>query len=105
MAIIPFTILDSARAPAAGANVGGGLIAAIYLPTGSDNVTFQLQYSPDSGTTWEPINDESDTPLAITYLAGGALHQINPPVRAPLFRLYGVTGNVNGAAAAEIYTI
>ena len=104
MAIHQVTIANSARTSDA-ANIGGGLIAAIHLPTGSENATFNLQYSPDGGTTWDPINDESATPLAITYLAGGALHQINPPVRAPLVRLYGVTGDETGALVCEIHTV
>lgn len=105
MAIHSMTIPDGARVPAAGVAVGGGLITAIHLPTGSDNVTFQPQYSPDAGVTWDPINDESDTPLVITYLAAGALHQINPPIRAPLFRLYGNTGNETGDLVCEVHTV
>ena len=105
MAIHDMVIPDGARIPVAGVNVGGALIAAIHIPTGSDNATFQPQYSPDAGTTWDPINDESETPLVITYLAGGAMHQINPPIRAPLFRLYGNTGNETGAITCEIHTI
>ena len=107
MAIFTVTIPDGA--PGAGlsnsANIGGGLIAAVHIPTGSENATFGFDYSPDGGTTWDPVNDESATPLAITYLAGGALHQINPPVRAPLVRLRGNTGNETGALVCEIHTV
>ena len=104
MAIHQVTIADSARISDA-ANIGGGLIAAIHIPTGSENVTFNIQYSPDGGTTWDPVNDESNTPIAITYLAGGAMHQINPPIRAPYCRLYGVTGNETGDLVCEIHTV
>jgi len=106
MAIYDVTILDGA--PGGGvsnaANIGGGLIAAIYIPTGSENVTFTLLYSAD-GTTFDPICDESDSPITITYLAGGALHQINPPVRAPIVKLKGETGNETGDLVCEIHTV
>ena len=104
MAIYDVTIADGAQVSGSAA-IGGGLIAAIHIPTGSDNATFNLQYSPDAGTTWDPICDESLTPLVITMLAGGAMHQINPPIRSPLVRIYGVTGNETGALACEIHTV
>ena len=107
MAIHDVTIATGAGGAglSSAANIGGGLIAAIYIPTGSENVTFTLQYSPDAGTTYVPVCDESLTPITITYLTGGALHQINPPVRAPLVKLKGMTGNETGALACEIHTV
>ena len=104
MPIYAATIPNGAQVSNA-VNVGGGLISAVHIPTGSDNASFNLQYSPDNGTTFDPVTDESDTPIAITYLAGGQMAQINPPVRAPLVRLYGVTGNETGALACEIHTV
>lgn len=104
MAIHKVTFAASAQVSGA-ANIGGGLISAIHIPTGSDNASFNVQYSPDAGTTWDPVNDESDSPIAITYLAGGAMHQINPPIRAPYCRLYGVTGAETDALVCEIHTV
>jgi hypothetical protein len=105
MAIYSMTIPNGARVPAAGVSIGGGLVAAIHIPTGSENVTFQAQYSPDSGTTWDPCTDEAGNIVTLTYVSGGAMHQINPPVRAPLFRLYGVTGNETGNLVCEVHTV
>ena len=104
MAIFDVTIPDLDGQVSNAASIGGGLIAAIYLPTGSENVTFTLEYSAD-GTVFDPICDESLTPITITYLTGGALHQINPPVRAPIVRLKGETGEETGALACEIHTV
>lgn len=104
MPIFQVVVADEAQVSDA-AEIGGGLIAAVHLPTGMASATVGFEYSPDGGTTWDPINDESATPLAITYLAGGALHQINPPVRAPLVRLTTASAENSGPFTCEIHTV
>lgn len=103
MAIFDVTFTDGDQVSGA-VNIGGGMITAVFLPADSDNASFNLEYSPD-GTDFYPICDESDTPLAITYKADGAMHQINPPVRAPIVRLKGVTGVESPALTCEIHTV
>ena len=88
-----------------GHTLGGGMLVAVWIGTGSDNVTFALEYSPDDGVTWEPVTDEAGTAQAITYLAGGQMAQINPPVRAPYFRLYGETGVESAIVEYEFHTV
>lgn len=107
MSILTDTIPVGAQVPAngKGLNLGGGIITAIYLPTGGDGVTYDLEYSPDDGTTWDPVTDEAGTALQLTYVAGGALHQINPPVRCPYFRLNGGTNEADADLVYEVHTV
>ena len=107
MAILTDTIPVGAQIPAGGLglNLGGGLIVGVYIPTDADGVTYDLEYSPDDGTTWDPISDEAGTALQLTFVSGGALHQINPPVRAPYFRLNGGTNEADAAFEYEVHTV
>jgi len=105
MAIYSLTLVSGGKVPAAGVSIGGGLVAAIHIPTGGDSSTYQCQYSPDGGTTWDPCTDEGGNIVTITYVVGGAMHQINPPVRAPLFRIVGVSADETGNLVCEVHTV
>ena len=89
-----------------GHTLGGGMLVAVWLGTGGNGVTYQLEYSPDDGVTWEPVTDEAGTIQVITYLAGGHMAQINPPVRAPFFRIYGVSAiEADAVLEYEFHTV
>jgi hypothetical protein len=94
MPILNGSIPVGAQVPASGQNVGGGLIVAIYLGAGGDSTNYVLEHSADGGTTWGAICDE----------AGNAI-QINPPVRAPLFRLNGDTNEATAAFSYKVHTV
>lgn len=106
MAILTNEILVAAQTPASPDVVGGGLIVAVWLGTGGNGVTYALEASQDEGTTWYPVGDEGGTAIVITYVAGGQMAQINPPVRAPFFRLRGVTAaEADAALDYEVHTV
>ena len=97
MAVLKQTILTGATVPAddLGVSVGGGLIVGVFLPTGAQ-VSYEPQYSPDEGANWYPVTDIAGTTRTITFVAAG-MHNIDPPMRAPYFRLEAVA-----AEAADI---
>lgn len=105
MAVITATIADGGTSPAEGANIGGGLIVALYVFTGAEKTTsWALQYSPDEGTTWDPIQEEDGTDIVIVPETTGSMHILNPPIRAPFFRLVADTAQT-GAVNYEIHTV
>jgi hypothetical protein len=89
MPISSFIIPSGAQIPAsgAGASAGGGLIVAIDSPASLAGTTYDCEYSRDQGTTWIPVKNESGTARQITLAATAGLTQIDPPIRADLFRL------------------
>ena len=105
MAIYENSIPVGAQVPTAGDNIGGGLIAAVYMGAGGDGTTYDIEYSPDSGTTWDPVTDEAGTAIQITYVSGGAMHQINPPIRAPFVRINSDTNEADAALEYELHTV
>lgn len=106
MAIYTGTIPVGAQVDAnGGINIGGAMIVAIYLGAGGDSTNYDIEYSPDEGTTWDPVCDESDTAIQLTYKSGGALHQISPPIRAPFVRINGDTNEADAALSYEIHTV
>jgi len=105
MATITNSIAVGAQIPTSGDAVGGGMIVAVYLGAGGDGTTYSLEYSPDGGTTWDPITDEAGTAIELTYVSGGAIHQINPPIRAPLFRVNSDTNEADAALSYEVHTV
>lgn len=105
MAKISNTIPVGAQVPVSPDAVGGGMIVAIYLGVGGDGTTYSLEYSYDGGTTWDPITDEAGTAIELTYQTGGALHQINPPIRAPWFRINSDTNEADAALVTEVHTV
>ena len=80
------------------------MIVAIYIPALAAGTNYDLEYSTDGGTVWDPCTDEAGTILQITYLAGGMMAQINPPVRAPYFRLNSDT-NETAITTYEVHTV
>ena len=106
MATIEQVIPSGAQVPADDANaaLGGGMLVAVWMPTGMQGTTYDIEYSPDSGTTWDPVTDEAGTQIQITYLAGGAMFQINPPIRAPYVRINSDT-NETSAMTIELHTV
>jgi hypothetical protein len=98
MAILKQTILTGDTVPAddLGVSVGGGLIVGVFLPTGANGVTYEPQYSPDEGANWYPVQDIDGATRDITFVAAG-MHNIDPPMRAPYFRLES-----SAAEAADI---
>jgi hypothetical protein len=104
MTILSGSIPVGAQVPASGQNLGGGLIVAIYLGAGGDSTNYVLEHSADGGTTWGAICDEAGTAIQLVYTAEN-LHQINPPVRAPLFRLNGDTNEAGAAFSYKVHTV
>lgn len=104
MAILSNSIPVGAQIPAAGNNIGGGLIVAIYLGAGGESTDYFLEHSPDGGTTWGAVCDEAGVAIKVIYTAHN-LHQINPPVRAPLFRLNGDTNESGAVFPYKVHTV
>ena len=106
MAKISQILPNGAQIPAGGlgANIGGGMLVAVYMPASMAGTTYDIEYSPDEGTTWDPVTDEAGTQIQITYLAGGAMFQINPPIRAPYIRINSDT-NETAARTIELHTV
>ena len=104
MAILTNTIIVTSQTPVTGDAVGGGLIVAIYLGAGGDSTNYVLEHSADGGTTWGAIVDEAGNAQQLVYTAEN-LHQINPPVRAPLFRLNGDTNEADATFTYKVHTV
>ena len=104
MAILTNTIIVEAQTPATGDAVGGGLIVAVYLGAGGNSTNYVLEHSADGGTTWGAIVDEAGNAQQLVYAAEN-LHQINPPVRAPLFRLNGDTNEADATFTYKVHTV
>lgn len=104
MAILTNTIPVGAQIPAAGTNCGGGLIVAIKLGAGGDATNYVLEDSDDGGTTWGAICDEAGNAIQLVYTAEN-MHQINPPIRSPHFRLNGDTNEADAAFEYKVHTV
>jgi len=104
MAILTGSIPVGAQVPASGQNCGGGLIVAIYLGAGGQGTNYVLEHSADGGTTWGAVCDEAGNAIQLVYTAEN-LHQINPPVRAPLFRLNGDANETDAAFPYKVHTV
>ncbi len=104
MAILSNEILVGAQIPASGDVIGGGLIVAIFIGLGGNSTDYFLEASEDGGTTWGPVTDEAGAALKVVYSAGQTA-QINPPVRAPLFRLNGDTNEADATLDYKVHTV
>ena len=102
MPIASMTIPSGAQVPASGAGVaaGGGLIAAIDSPASLAGTAYDCEYSRDGGTTWIAIKSEAGVARQLTLAATAGLTQIDPPIRADLFRL---NSDVNETADRTFY--
>jgi hypothetical protein len=104
MAILKGSIAVGDQTPAVPQNVGGGLIVAIKLLDGGQSTNYNLEDSDDGGTTWGAVCDEAGNAIVLVYTAEN-MHQINPPVRAPLFRLNGDTNESGAAFKYNVHTV
>ena len=106
MATISQIIPNGVQVPAddKGASLGGGMLVAVWLPALMAGTTYDIEYSTDDGTVWDPVTDEAGAKITITYLAGGHMAQINPPIRAPYIRLNSDT-NETAARTIELHTV
>ena len=106
MATIQQVIPNGAQIPAGGLGsaLGGGMLVAVWLPALMAGTTYDIEYSTDGGTVWDPVTDEAGTLVQITFLAGGHMAQINPPIRAPYVRLNSDT-NETAERTIELHTV
>jgi gamma-glutamyltranspeptidase len=104
MPILTNSIAVGAQIPTAGTNIGGGLIVAIDLGAGGNSTNYDLEYSRDGGTTWGAVCDEAGTAIQLVYTAN-KMYQINPPVRAPFFRLNGDANEADAVFTYYIHTV
>ncbi len=104
MAILEGNIPIGVQIPASGQNCGGGMIVAIFIGAGGQGTNYDLEHSPDGGTTWGAVTDEAGVAQTLVY-AANKLYQINPPVRAPLFRLNSDTNETDAILNYKVHTM
>lgn len=89
MPIRQITIPSGAQVPAAAnkcAASGGGLIAGIDVPPSIAGTTYDCEFYSDLDSAWKGIVNEAGTARQLT-LTASTFVQIDPPIRADLFRL------------------
>ena len=104
MAILSNSIPVGAQVPANPDVIGGGLIVAVHIGAGGNSTDYFLEASEDGGTTWGPVTDEAGAALKVVY-SSYQTAQINPPVRAPFFRLNGDTNEADAALVYKVHTV